>query len=299
MLRHLVALAAALVLGACGLTDAPSGEAEFVGAWTFHPKKEWQGGFSGIDSPDGRRFALTSDQGYFVIGRFRREGGRIAGFDQFRVHEQKRPKGLFRKADRDAEGLVWDGGTLFVSRERVHEVWRFDSPGAVPAILPRHPDFVGFRFNESMEALAQTADGVLLTLPERPHHGVFPLYRFEAGAWRRSAMIPASDGFRAVGADVGPDGWLYLLERRYRIPFFFSSRVRRFRLEGDEIMREETLLVSAPGQHDNLEGLTVWQEPGGDVRLTMVSDDNFLQIQKTEFVEYRVPPPLDRHLARG
>lgn len=45
-------------------------------------------------------------------------------------------------------------------------------------------------------------------------------------------------------------------------------------------------MQSEVGRHDNLEGLSVWQDAQG-VRLTMVSDDNFMFFQRTEFVEYR------------
>jgi hypothetical protein len=48
------------------------------------------------------------------------------------------------------------------------------------------------------------------------------------------------------------------------------------------------LLRSAAGTHDNLEGLAVWRDVGGHIRLTMISDDNFRFFQKTEFVEYVV-----------
>jgi hypothetical protein len=53
-------------------------------------------------------------------------------------------------------------------------------------------------------------------------------------------------------------------------------------------------------RHDNLEGLSVWRDPAGRLRLTMLSDDNLRQwLQRTEFVDYIVEdrvagPPGDR-----
>ncbi len=296
--RRIVALILLAFAAGCGVQGATEGPARFVSSWTYEPDKEWLGGFSGIDSPDGVRFAMVSDQGYFVRGRFRREGGRIVGFDRFRVTTQKRLPGARRSAARDAEGLVWDGGVLSVSLEGAHEVRRFATPGAQPEVLLRHPDFVTMARNRSLEALAMDSDGALLTLPEVPRGGAFALYRFEHGDWRRTARIPASDGYRAVGADVGPDGWFYLLERRMLVPFRFSSRVRRFLIEGDTIRREETLLETPSGLHDNLEGLTVWPAADGTLRLTMVSDDNFMSLQRTEFVEYAVPAAAEPQAMR-
>jgi hypothetical protein len=65
--------------------------------------------------------------------------------------------------------------------------------------------------------------------------------------------------------------------------------VRRFTIGPQALTNEETLLQSAPGQHDNLEGISVWRDKAGSLRLTMISDDNLLFLQRTEIVEYRVP----------
>jgi hypothetical protein len=91
-----------------------------------------------------------------------------------------------------------------------------------------------------------------------------------------------------VGADFVPDGGFYLLERQLASVFGFSSRVRRFRITGDTLTDEETLFETEAGRFDNLEGLAVWRGPDGDIRLTMISDDNFNFFQITEFVEYRI-----------
>ena len=50
---------------------------------------------------------------------------------------------------------------------------------------------------------------------------------------------------------------------------------------------EEILLTTRPLQYDNLEGIAVWAD-GQGIRITMVSDDNFLFVQRTELVEYRL-----------
>ena len=48
---------------------------------------------------------------------------------------------------------------------------------------------------------------------------------------------------------------------------------------------EETLLETSLFTHDNLEGLSVWRD-GGTLVMTMISDDNFRGVQRTEIVEY-------------
>ena len=90
-----------------------------------------------------------------------------------------------------------------------------------------------------------------------------------------------------MGADFGPDGWFYLLERDFRGILGFAARVRRMKLTENGPTDEEILLTTRPLQYDNLEGISVWQD-GRGIRLTMISDDNFLFVQRTELVEYRL-----------
>jgi hypothetical protein len=53
------------------------------------------------------------------------------------------------------------------------------------------------------------------------------------------------------------------------------------------------IFTSAVGQHDNLEGLSVWRDTKGTIRLTMIADDNFYFFQTTEIVEYGIPPATE------
>jgi len=108
------------------------------------------------------------------------------------------------------------------------------------------------------------------------------------GKWSVPFFIPRIGPFVPVGADFGPDGKFYLLERHIGGIFGFRTRVRRFIVQGNHIGAGEQLLKTTAGTHDNLEGLAVWQDEGGDIRLTMVSDNNFNFLQRTEFVEYHV-----------
>jgi len=135
-------------------------------------------------------------------------------------------------------------------------------------------------------------DGALYTMPERSGGASrpFPVYRYRDGEWTRPFSIPRRGPFLPVGADFGPDGRLYLLERHLGGISGFLSRVRSFRIDGDLLLDERPVLETSAGQHDNLEGIAVWKDKGGHIRLTMVSDDNFFILQRTELVEYRLEP---------
>ena len=79
-----------------------------------------------------------------------------------------------------------------------------------------------------------------------------------------------------------------LLERDFWGLLGFRMRVRVFDIRGDRISGGEVLVETSAGTHDNLEGLAVWRDRQGTIRLTMISDDNQRFFQRTEFVEYRV-----------
>lgn len=128
--------------------------------------------------------------------------------------------------------------------------------------------------------------GRLLTLPERSGRfdKPFPVFQIVNGVWSDHLKVARTGPFVITGADVGPDGYLYILERDF-VGVGFRSRIRRMDL-ADGIT--ETLMVSAPWEYDNLEGISAWRDGEGRLRLTTVSDNNFLAIQKTEFVEFLV-----------
>lgn len=284
------------MLAACGPAPAGSpGVAEHVGSYEWEQSGPGFGGFSGLElGDDGAAFTAISDRGGIVEGRLIRTDGTITSVEAGPVKDLKGPDnealGLFRH---DAEGLARaPDGTLFISFEGRHRVWRYDDPQGAATELPQHPDFAGLQLNSSLEALAIDPDGSLYTMPERSGRlsRPFPVYRFAGGAWTRAFDMPRRDEFLPVGADFGPDGRLYVLERDFTGVFGFRTRIRSFVVTATGLGDERTVLSTRVGTHDNLEGLSVWRDDTGAIRLTMISDDNFRPFQVTEFVEYRLAP---------
>lgn len=256
------------------------------------------GGFSAIDvAPDGLNFVALSDRSGMVRGTFRRDaGGRITGADFGPFAPLAVPGGprIGRKSpDTDAEGIaVAPDGTLFISFEGHHRIERRRTDTTPPEDLPLVPAFLRLPRNGGLEALAVDGGGALYTLPERGRlpDGSIPVFRLDVNGWTLARSVPGEGRFRPVGADIGPDGRLYLLERRATVPFGFATRVRRMQPTGSEL--PETVLETGTGQHDNLEGISVWTDTDGVLRLTMIADDNFMPFQRSEIVEYRLSPGL-------
>jgi hypothetical protein len=260
----------------------------------WHLDEPWFGGFSAIEvTADGVGFIALSDRGTIVRGLLLRDAeGQISEVAVEAVERLRDVEGQpLRGRHNDSEGLaLMADGRLFVGFEGVSRV---REEGEVPRLLPREAAFDEFGRNAGFEALAVLPDGAVLAIPEEAEGEAFPVWRFAGGAWDVIFAIPRSDGFLPVGADVGPDGLLYVLERALTGPGF-RSRVRVFGPEGDGV--GATVFESRMGLYDNLEGIAVWDNADGIV-MTLISDDNFNFFQQTELVEVRPAPDVLRAVA--
>ncbi|UWR40081.1 esterase-like activity of phytase family protein [Phaeobacter inhibens] len=275
---------------------AQPGGAQFIAAyrWT-HPAK-WFGGFSALSlSPDGHHMTVVSDRATIVTARIERSPGAmqpIKAVTPTEAHKLRASDGaILRGRIVDAEGLaVARDGTLFISFEGVSRVARHRRGDSRAEVLPRPKAFRRLPLNKALEALAIDSKGHLYTLPERAltKSGNIPVWRWNGVRWDRPFVLPSRGNFLPVGADFGPDGRFYLLERNFGL-IGFRSRLRRWDIGPDGITGEVTLLETGLGLHDNLEGVSIWRDQSGALRATMVSDDNFKSLQRTELVEYRLP----------
>jgi len=113
-----------------------------------------------------------------------------------------------------------------------------------------------------------------------------PVQRFMGGEWDEDLSIPRSKRFLVVGADFGPDGRLYVLERDFDVISAFKTRIRRFTLSKEGFDAGETLLETRFSALGNAEGISLWTDADGQTVITLISDDNFNGFQKTWVTEY-------------
>jgi len=292
--RALSALVLGLGLGvAPALADGP--RAVFLQSYVWSDPDPAFGGFSGLDLSDaGSDFVVLSDRATIWRGRFKRDSsGNITKIETGGPVELHDSTGkLLTQRTGDSEGLALaPDGSVYISFEGYARLAHYPTDGGPAEKLPRPKDFNRLQPNSSLEALAIAPDGTLYTMPERSGslRTPFPVWRYRDGAWTQPFAIPRDGDWLPVGADFGPDGRFYLLERDFWGLFGFLTRVRVFDITGDTVTGGEVLVQTGAGRHDNLEGIAVWRDDSGAIRLTMVSDDNFRLLQRTEIVEYRLP----------
>lgn len=154
--------------------------------------------------------------------------------------------------------------------------------------------------NAGVEGLARARDGALWVLAEKQApDGRQQGWRIRGGR-AQPFFYDRIGPFDATGAEIGPDGALYVLERRFNWLRGVGIRVRRFPAaqlrsvatgEAQVLGAGETLAVfdnRAP--IDNMEGIAVEERADGRLILTLISDNNFSSFQRTVLLQFLVDP---------
>jgi hypothetical protein len=106
---------------------------------------------------------------------------------------------------------------------------------------------------------------------------------------KRSADYDVSDAALLPGGDV------LLLERKFSWTSGLAVRIRRIALgairPGAVVDGPVLLEVDLGFEIDNMEGLSVHRMPGGEIVLTLVSDDNFSALQRTLLLQFTLAEP--------
>lgn len=271
-----------------------------VGALTFRGGIELAsddprfGGLSGLYVDDDRLLAV-SDQGHWFAARLvLDDAGVLTGLADPRIAAMRGDDGkpLDDRRQADAEDVTrLPDGRFAVSFEQIHAVRLYDLAKLGPlAAAEKSLGFTGtdkLDGNDSFEAIAAFDDNLLVAAEgfrDRPApFWIAPL---------ASDVLPApvgktrtQDGFGLVALDRLPDGDYLAMERFFAPligPRIFLRRVSRAGLSSDPARWEGPPVaeLAPPVALDNFEGLAVVPR-GGSVRVYIVSDDNFSDIQRT------------------
>lgn len=281
---HILIAAALLLLGETG-----SAQTTLLGRYNLPDMGGTIGGLSAIEvTANGSALVILSDRGFAMTGTIDRDdAGRMRGVTTTAPIALQTTASPGRQDPHDSEGIaIGSDGTIYISFESFHRVSAYPQLDGPEQLLPANPAFETLQANSSLEALAIDAQGGLYTIPERSgrYDKPFPIFRFRDGVWDTPYLIPRTGPFLVVGADFGPDGMLYLLERDFT-GFGFQTRVRRVDLTAG---RSETILQTNIGTYGNLEGISVWLSPTGEMIMSLIADNNFSIFLPNEIVEFRI-----------
>jgi hypothetical protein len=272
------------------------GRLEFRGGLLLTSEHKDFGGLSDlIVSADGRHLLSVSDEGHWVSADIGYEGTRPAGLANARLGPLQSAGGrdLRRKRDADAEAMTLEEGnlkrgTVLIGFERNHRIGRFPVvDGAIQAptgYIKLPPDARRMSPNKGLEAItilrSGPLKGSLVAISERlldadGHHTGWVWVK---GEGQRFAITNPGE-FDITSAAALADGAVLILERRFRWSEGVKMRLRYLApgaIEPGAVLGGEVLFEADMAYEiDNMEGLAVHRDAGGDLVLTLISDDNF------------------------
>lgn len=275
--------------------------ARFLAGLELRSPNDAFGGLSGLHL-QGPLMRLIGDRGVWVEARVNRAAsGAISGFGAASIGRLRGSSGNpLQGTWIDAESLAEDGrGGYWIGFERRHRLTRHRGlDGKALAVL--EPPKRSLGRNAGVEGLAHAGDGALWAIAEAAGpNGRQRGWRMQGGAAEPFSFARIGP-FDSTGADFGPDGALYLLERRFGLLTGVGMRIRRFtpalieavaRGEQSDLGDGETLVtLDTRAPIDNMEGLSVERRDDGLLVLTAISDDNFNRLQRTVLLQFVVEP---------
>ena len=280
------------------------------GGLQLHGSSDAFGGLSGLGftGADGR-LVMVTDRGNFVSGQLiYAPDGTPLSLVGVTVEPIRNSRGanLPRQFTRDAEALAvipreGEPAAVRVGFENLTRVADFELVDGRPQGPAREVTIPGWltdtRTNESLEAVciappASPIAGSTLLLTE----GVIDDDGQHA-AWllgvndRGPLGYISSDGTDPADCAFLPNGDLLVLERGIAL---LSFRIRLKRVAAADVrpdahMEGEVLLEATGSDIDNLEGVAVHTAPDGSTRITLISDNNFNDWQRTLLLEFSLP----------
>jgi hypothetical protein len=262
-------------------------------------------GFIGTEG----KLVMVSDRGNFVSGQLvYDERGQPLSLVGVEIAPIQNSKGadLPRDFARDAEALTIierpdNRSVVRVGFENLTRVADFHLENGVPTGAAGEvviPDWLeGTRTNESLEAVciapaASPVAGSTLLVTEGVTtgdgaHAAYLLGKNDKGP----LSYRSGSGTNPTDCAFLPNGDLLVLERGVSLISFVARLVRipAADVRADNEMVGEVLFEGAGGSLDNMEGVAVHAGPGGETRITLVSDDNFNDWERNLLLEFSLP----------
>ena len=272
--------------------DVKKWQLEQVGFLNIDRNEKDYGGFSGlVISNEGTEALVVTDKSFFFVLELRRdENDILTGYSVIRKGRILSSKGEHLNGrNTDSESIVIDeNNNYYISFESNHRIMMHAEVGGKGVFMPKHPMFRKLSVNKGIEALAIDADNRLIAIPEKPPLGTsdIPIFRLQNDKWEIIKHVKINDNFLVTDAEILPEGLLLILERKFSWTQGFKTRFRLISLDNFDNKEPITVFTSTANQFDNLEGMGLWKDKKGKMRILTVSDDNFHPLQRSEIREF-------------
>lgn len=277
-----------------GAREAPpggrTGALTLLRGWELRSDERRFGGLSAMRVEAGRITAV-SDAGSVLRFPVPTRSGPI------RVHATSMSRQrIADKTSLDAEALVGHQGRYWLAFEGANAIVRY-GPDGRPEAWQRPRAMRLWGGNSGPEAMVRLRDGSFLVFSEgRSDRRFSPVVLFAGDPTDRTTAdailrYKRPRGYRVTDAALLPDGRVLVLNRRVDLLAGMSAllmvvHVDRLRpnatLDGRIVAR-----LQSPWAVDNMEALSVTRE-GGETIVRIASDDNFMALQRTLLLEFRL-----------
>ena len=268
------------------------------------------GGLSSISfAGEYGHLVMVTDQGQFLSGQLIYDDAgspaALVGVEMTPIRNSKGAE-LPRAFARDAEAvetIIRDGApaAVRVGFENLTRVADFNLVNNRPVGAAREvaiPQWLSkARTNGSLEAVciappASPIAGSTLLLTENVDNKQGDHAATLLGVNDKGPLsLVAAPGFNPTDCAFLPDGDLLVLERGLGL-LSFTMQVRRIRaseVAPNMRMQGPVILAASGADIDNMEGIAVHPGPGGEIRITLISDDNFKDFERSLLLEFALP----------
>jgi hypothetical protein len=277
------------------------GRLRYMGGVALRSSDTAFGGLSGLAAGPGGWLLSVSDTGNWVAFRTVEARGRLVGVSDGIIAPilDENGKGAVTKSASDAEAVTWErDGSAAVSFEQGHRIQLYANidpsrPATLRASATETLRFAatgGWPSNGGGEALATLSDGSRLWFQEdgQDRDGRSPALRIAADRTVTSLLYTPPEGYRPSDA-VGLSPGLVLIVNRRFTPIEGISVILTTATLDREMVVTEVARLTSPLTVDNLEGLALTRVAGRTF-VYLVSDDNFLGMQRTLLLKFELLP---------
>ncbi len=286
-------------------THDRTGRLQFLAGWELSSDNDDFGGYSSMLVMPDNRFFLLSDAG--VLLGFTLDEANDAALRPFIAPLPDGPakENVHARKNWDAESVAYDPGTgrFWVGYEQRHSIWRYAPSFARKEASRQVKAMQHWPMNGGPEAMLRiTAEDagetqfLLFSEAAKYKNGGYEALIFngdpvdeEISPVRFGYQPPK--GYNITAAALLPDGRALLLFRRFTplegVSAILSIASVSEIKPGEVWTSTKIATLKPPIRVDNMEALAVTQE-GNDIIIWIASDDNFISLQDTILMKFRL-----------